>query len=912
METFGENDIEVEEFGEGDEPVPDTTPKASISNWTRAGNQVKQGFTDLMTLPAAMHEPISNRVTGSRPKAPDRLVYDETTRKMNRVSVPDELLSENLKEKQAQYDRRRGMEPDRLLLDAKRSIDTNVFGADPNMPAPDEGTLARYIGAGGRMAVGNIAPAAGVVSKVPAGLRAITAGADTAAAFTGGVAGEFGSQIAPSLGLDPAVTGAAASMIGGVTPSVVTKPAVRMTSAVSKKGSELIDRFKNPEVATDKVKASVKDKVAAGITKIVEIDPAAEANLARSNELREKIPGFKPILANATGSKFVAELTRARARLSPAADRKLITTMESNKNAIEKFKDQAFPVGKVSDPTSPARQKYYQTLRSLEKSIDDVDGQLDELADNYRMASSADNRARIGSELRDLHARRRSAVKAIAEGKYQDVYKAAEAANVKVPVADIKTHINTTVAARPNAFQGKDMPGVFDDVLAVDKPEMSFEEFHSLWKRTNKELRIASRTGDANKIRFLSEFKDQLDQRLSAFEGEQFGAVAERLRNANSFYKKYDQTFKKGLGGELVSTNRFGQPVTADENVVHALIMNPRRGAKQIDDFMEIYDSAIDGVEGAANATKLLRDGVIDVFANEVVRNGKISQGAAERFIRKYDHVLQRMPDVKRELLSADTMNDALMTRMRELQARKTKMGQTVISRIAKIQPGEVDDFLYKNVGNEKIQNLLASTVAKDPEARKTMTRAVVDTFTRNPNSLDFFFKNKATLKPFLDKLAPGHFDNVETIVRANAMNADISPPTVIPPSGTADTLTDTIGTSARGVSSIMRAVTEGRSSLHDAIMYIGSRFVNKLRASEAERIIDEALFDPDVAKTLADIARKNEAAAKNRPAGVAAKATDMAKQFGGLITQDLEKHMFTLGLRGATFIGQRSTEDDQ
>ena len=890
MESFGEND-EVADFGTEDAIEGSATqPKTSLSNWTRAWNQVKQGPTDILALPHALYESTIGERVDPRPVA---------SRKIGQQEAPDELLSENFRQKRDAYDTRRGMMPDRQLLDLKRGIDTHVMQADPSMPAPDKGTLARYAGTTGRVVSGNLIPGGAVTVMARPGLKLLTAGTELAASTGSGVAGEFGSQIAPSLGLDPSVTGAAASLVGGVGASALTKPLVRATKAGIDKTKSTMGMATDPE--------SIKAKVATGITKIVDVDPASQANLTRATDISEKVPGFKPILANATGSKFLTELTRARARIKPELDRKLVTTMESNKAAIEKFKDQAFPPGKVPDPTSPARQKYYKTMRDLEKNIEDVDARLETLADNYRFASSADIRKGIGSELRDLHARRRAAVKSIAEGKYKDVYAAADAAKVTVDADAVKTYINGIVSSRPNAFQGKDMPAVFQDVLEYGQKQMPFEEFHSLWKRTNKEFRLAQRSGDANKIRFLSEFKDQLDSQLAKFEGSEFGAVGERLRDANAFYKKYDKTFKKGLGGELVATNRFGHPMTADEHVVHSLIMNPRKGSTQLDDFLEIYSSPIDGVESAGEAQKLLRDGVIDVFANEVVRNGKIKPASVESFIRKYDHVLSRLPDVKRELMDTDVMNDALMSRMRDLQSRKTKMGQTVIARIANVEPSQVDDFLYRNIGNQKVLSKLTASVASNPEARKSMVRSIVDTFTRGQNGIDFFFKNKATLKPFLDKLAPGHFDNVETIVRANAMNTNISPSNVDVPPVNIDPLQESIGTSARGVSNILNAMRQGRSGMHDVISFLGSRFVFKMRAAEAEKIIDEALFDPDVAKTLADIARKEAALPKRTTKGAAG---DAAKFFGKLVTEDLEKHLFTLGLRGVTFIGQDVAEE--
>ena len=289
--------------------------------------------------------------------------------------------------------------------------------------------------------------------------------------------------------------------------------------------------------------------------------------------------------------------------------------------------------------------------------------------------------------------------------------------------------------------------------------------------------------------------------------------------------------------------NRFGE-ITADEDVVRNLIFK-RGGQRGMQEFTELFGTD-------PQAMRLLENGVQDMFAKAVVRDGQIKPNLVETFMRDHPQ-LDQMPALKARLTNIDRANDLLLQRQKTIIEQRKMLDQTELARIAKTDnPTE----MVQNALTDRKSMLALTSQAKTVEEKQILARSIAEAVSRQPNPYEFLMNNAPNLRRELEKLGPGHFDNLLNLAKAAQITGRTRAPSHVPLERLQDIGEQTAGTSIKGLLSRGMNVAKGYMSPEYAAFDIGGRYIFKIKSAEADRLMQEAIYDPAAAKSLMEMVR--------------------------------------------------------
>lgn len=760
---------------------------------------------------------------------------------------------------------------DRLRQDTSRKL--NVEGLEP------EEEIYRYSG--------NVAKAAGeAIATAPAVMLAapqkIAAGLTEAFSVVGqGLGGASGGDLFEEFGGDRETGEAVGAMVGGALPIASQGPAnklaVKTHSMLKKDGRETL----------------LNNATASTLNKLVKTNPKAAESAKEAIQLSKEIPGFQPRLAQATDAAGLKSMEALRATTSPEMMESTANSLAKNKQAIDDYAASIFKKSPANLPRAVTTAHEMQA-KNLNKRIDMIDKQRASLAEQFERQPNA----KIGGRLREIRDKQMDLTYKAGKANFADVYATADKFKVKDSVDDIYRLVDDAVRSEGATFQDTSMPGVFgrilhqygdksaaDDVALklpanvaksvkaernVKKREVSFEELHSLMRRTNEEYRAAKLGTDGTKTRYLRILKEALDDKVKKFEGYEYGELAAKLKNANVFWRdKYKKVFKEGVGGLMDKSGRYGE-TTPDEDIVRRLIVKPGRDSS-LDEFFAV-------VGDDKEAPELLRNGFLDIFAKEAVRDGEVVPSLSEGFFRHYAEALEKVPHIKAELSSADKANDALIARGQLLREQRPKVAKNTLAKLANTEDAE--GLIEEAMKSRKRLITLSTQARKVPGGSDALAFSIAEHARKQKDPYQFMLDNQATLKPILNQINPGHYDSLMRIAKSSNIISRSVPPDTMSLSTSVAGIGKKIGTSVPSLLSQNRAASEGRVSREHVVASVLGKLMLKTSQVKAERLIDAALDDPDIAKTLSEITKY-----KNIPTAV---------------TNKIKNHLFSLGLRVA------------
>lgn len=281
-----------------------------------------------------------------------------------------------------------------------------------------------------------------------------------------------------------------------------------------------------------------------------------------------------------------------------------------------------------------------------------------------------------------------------------------------------------------------------------------------------------------------------------------------------------------------------------------------KKGTSQgLDQFNKLYGDV-------PEAQILLRDGIMDAFAQKTVQRGKLSQSAIDTFMGDYKEVLDKLPATKAVFSHTDTMLDNMATRQQKLTTRvrrfskKTATDEFKESPYAKLAGYEtLDESVNYALTDKNAMRILLRSM-KTQEGKEGLASTFADHIMSQKNPWGFLMDNEETLKPIFNQLKPGHYKNLKNT--AEAMQILDRHSTIMrlnPTKATTDQLQEMIGTSVPSAFAQVRwAALYGKTSLSYVGMDIGSKYLFKLHQDNVERLIEEALYEPDLAKLISDI----------------------------------------------------------
>lgn len=773
-----------------------------------------------------------------------------------------------------------------------------------NLPVPKneygkESKSNEYLMKGAEFVGAGLVPGIGVVSmaerKLLAGLvEAVATGASATTAVEGK---EWGHNIALRYGVSPERGAQIGEFLGSLGGPVIASRIANVGEAVTNKVASVgAEKFGITDVRPSSQKRAGEAMAIKQIGESIEAAPASGKNLAEAVDIQDKIPNFKPTLGQSSGAPGVIAIENKIASGTPQSLAKAAEREVENVAAIADFADSKFPAGKVS-PIKPVETRYAQIVKAQQSKLDATNDQIARLAARQETSDTA----AIGERLRELRNEAQVPARAVKNAAYRDLYETANKAGVKADVSDVQAMMKEVAGSDAQAAQI--MPGLYNDVGAAIKQykpkagpailgpdgqpltattakvEVPFEALHSMQKRAKADLNAALAANDGNRAYLIGQVHDKISDKIKAFEGTEFGIVADKLKAANAKNAEYTRIFKEGLGGRIspFARNKWGV-VTNDEDIVRKLIFNPenKRGTQE---FFDIYGSN-------PEAHRLLKDGVTDMFAKAVVKDGAISPPLVETFIRQHKQQLDLLPEIRKQLTNTDAMNDALLTRRASIMEQQKAVDKSVVAKIAKSE--DADAVIRSALTNPMEMKTLVAQALRTPEGTQSLSRAVADAVAQHKNPLQFLTDNEKTLKPLLNKLGKDHYENLQTLTKAEEMMGRVKSPTNVNLDKLKDIGEQTIGTSGKGILSRLMNVNKGYASAEYVTFDLGGRYIYKVKTEEANKIMEAAIYDPEMAKAL----------------------INMPKQSAKQAINSLRSHAMSHGIRVATVGANNATDE--
>ncbi|MCP5005378.1 MAG: hypothetical protein GY941_15795 [Planctomycetes bacterium] len=710
------------------------------------------------------------------------------------------------------------------------------------------GRIAEFAG-------GSALPGLGLVTSAAKGAKLSTAVAEGASVTLGAIGAEgggiVGEAVHPSLESSGEVVG---TFAGGLSPYYIPQALNKLASNIKKM------------IAPDYWASIGKEQAVKLIKKELAEVPDAMDALARSEKLRDNIPGFTPSLGMETDSVGLKSFEHRFAQNSVKGHERAAFAEGESLKAIEgKFKEM-FPDSLSVNLASIPEKRLVAVRGSIENNIKAIDTQIQKIESTIKQSDPE----RIGQQLRALRNQKEIAARGVKNTNYEEFYRVAEDSNITVNPETIKTMAENILGDVGQTFQSKSPAlnaivnkyvlktpeeGVIPFVdgrgkpLPVQENNISIREFHSMMRKVNRDMGMAYKgmaNGDpeAGALYYqLSQMKGEFQKNMDVLKRSEFGEVADKLNLADKYYiNEYQNVFREGVGGRMDALNKYGD-TTPDEKIVSNLVMGRASG---VDDFYKIYGES-------QEAQTLLENGVMDVFARKVMVDGVYKPGAAIDFLKNNGVVMDKMPDLKGIFIDKVKARQVLVDRQSVLHS---KIAATHEARLKKITGSYYpEDLVSKAMKDPRDMIALKRSVqtSEDPKALLSFRHGVAKHALKQKDPFEYFLDNEDVMK-IAFKEAPEHFKSLKELSEARRIisrkfeSSQVSTTLI-----GEDPLKRAIGTSAVEAMTMARWVQAGRLSPEYVISQMTSKGVLKFRQAEMNKVMEEALYDRGVAKMLAE-----------------------------------------------------------
>lgn len=812
------------------------------------GNRAKKGFGNFMGLPGDLLE--------VNPKF-DNLIA-ETQDKLDRA--PSVYMKKYLESRLRELNARKA--DGRMSLNAGGSVMATsdmykeAMGYDKNMKTDND--LLRYAGGVAEMA-GAGGPLASVV-KNP--LQAYSLFSGTA---YGGVGMEAGGDTASAMGLNRDLGEAAGAALG------MTGPALLGQGASA--GLQFAKSRFSPEFAKKKAEAEALQKVSG----LVAAHPESEANLARAEELRGRIPGYQPGAAASTGAPGLVALERSLAAQSPENLATAAKHVGESAQAIENFVATTYAQGALDTPKKIAvlAKKKTEALAAARANIDE------ELV-GLNAAFERNTNPANGELLRRKLNERNSVLRAEKDGRYAAVDEEAARVGVTDDIGDIVAFTKKTLADDFNGFQPENIPSVFREVKSMflkeakpgrvaketptgkkiysyDEPaaaptEVSFDKMMSLRRRVNNDIAetyASSGTDRETKLRLLGGMKEMIEMRVQQYsDPEKYGRLGALLQDAEGFYKtEYAPRFKQGFGFDAQMRNSRaggGMAYTPEEITTKLLKPTDPQAAR---DFKFLYGDdpeAMGALKDAWLDTLHKRTSIFD-------RNGVVKPTALDNFMRQHADALREVPFIRTELQALSTDATALLARREAISVAQKKLADNKF--IDLVQNQDPEKVIGVAISDEKAMRVLSGMAKKDGAlAQEALARRVAEKITEAPDPAAFLNAHRETVSQVFGRMGPEHVRNMDDIVDAISIlkRADV-PRNVHGAPTMQDPMMEATGSSLRSWIASLMSIERGRTGVLQEGGFMVGRYLAKLTTGHRDAVMQAALYDPHFSKVLSE-----------------------------------------------------------
>jgi hypothetical protein len=676
------------------------------------------------------------------------------------------------------------------------------------------------------------------------------------AAFAGDLTATAGGGVGAGIAEQAAPGDRVAETIGQVAGSVLPTVALNSPTALAVRGARTLIEKVSPAAARTRAREQVGSVVGDELT------PTARAGLQEAEALRKDIPGFEPSLAEATGSPGLVATQRAiEGRAQGMELERYAGRRDAAEGAVEGFAKARAPAG-ISGDAAPefvvdtASGRAERIRGAVDRARERLDAQGRAIAEKAPMGYPAAS----GEVLRDAYTTLRKDAREQMGALANQL--GISDSDVSAPFAIWRQSLIQELTPDTKfTRQAKDLPylrGVLED-MARDAPngKITFTDVKALRERVSEDILKAQRgsyPGQDQDVRQLVLVKKKVDGLIDDL--AQNGTpndpgLAERYKQFRDTYRTdYIERFDKGAAFKVRERDSRGFYRTEDEEIGKAFWAPGNvSGVRQ---FNRVF-------AGDADANQALADVALDSLHRAAVRDGRIEPKRFAEWQRQHADLLGERPDIAKLVANIADAETGVATRQATLDVRAKRIEDAMLTRLlGQVErgtktPEQLIDAALKDP--RKMDQLLAATRAK-PEAQNALKRHVWDraAYMDAGPMLDFIAQNRPTL---MRVMGVPHLSNLERIQRARAMLERVPAPTG---SGyEVNPLKDVeskIGMGVPQLASRIFAVESGRTSPRFVAADAFGRFYRSLKRNQAEKLLKEALYDPKVAKDLADLSR--------------------------------------------------------
>jgi hypothetical protein len=664
-----------------------------------------------------------------------------------------------------------------------------------------------------------------------------------------------------------AIDGPVSDIVGALFGSAVGSNAARMSSLAGRTVKDIVDpkRIAREEVGTRIVKSMTDKDVDMETGKVRSAGSEAFGKrLDEARGLERDVPGLKLTTGEATTDPGLQGLEFQRRGGGPGSPNSGVYRQRetTNRAAINTALDAEAPAA----PTDAAARRALEARRSEatapgSKVAGAVEGG-ERAVDTARARAQPEMGVQeAGREIRDTAQRGKDTMESVRDAEALPLLRAA---------GERGAVIDATPVAK-----------VIDDKLAVDKRDSVRS---ALATARSKLLKVGSKDELDTSVAGLYEARKAINDIIEGrgekptdrFAKSELLEVRKALDDAiNKGAPEFGQYLSKyAEDSRLVDPYKTG----ATKDVIKST--SDRDAAAR---FWESPDSIQEfeaNLGGNKNARKALRAYALeDALNNASDANGAVSPKKLEAWVAKNRAQLDAFPDIRDDLGSLAAAQKSLERAGKRKSMVEKGLNDPKKSTIAKYLDREdsrdsIDAILRsKNPRREMTQ--LVNTLKRDPDALEGAKRAFWDRMMEGtPSSPRSGIKateadaadtpviKNAAMKEFLAKHGDAarilYADNPQHLDRLTRISEAVSAAqrtTKIKAPGTSGTPQGMAGMTLAGVLSRVYAVRRGVVGLPYVITEAGVRAVKKgvtkIKHDEIDRLLDQALLDPEVAKTL-------------------------------------------------------------
>lgn len=567
--------------------------------------------------------------------------------------------------------------------------------------------------------------------------------------------------------------------------------------------------------------------------------PSALEGMDTAERLRGQMPGFNPTLAETTGLKSIMN-TQAGidSRASGNVLDQLVARKQGSENAIKTFAEQNAPPPASGDIENAVERRVQQAVKPVEDQLASVKTLRESQADALPQTKPYDSGSYLRDRLETLRTDKQGEM-----AKLADDLGLNDAKNLRVS----RDAMQKAVSASRDSPQFSALSPTMRKIARLDPgTPLSFKDAKAAMENLGAEARLAAKQGNMVEARTITQARNNIDDYLTnewapALKiGDKYSAYRERYLN------EYIKPFEQGTAKDIKSIGG-DQTFRTDNEDVASKFWRPG-GETEARDFNKTF-------AGDPKATEALQAHVLDDVRQSTVEDGQINPAKLDKWL-KANPQIDQFPELKKQVTDMKSLATNLAQRQTTLEARKEMVENTNLSKVLNDKGVTLDGLLEDKPAFKRV--IQGAT----PEEKAVMARQLYQRAGQNAK------EDPAAMKQFMDEhgdvmgqlLTKDHVNALSDIQKAWEMHARM-------PEAQGTGMTDNAfekfkgvtGSSPQQLLSRFFAVKSGRTGLKYTMGDLLARFGIGLHQRQAAQLMEKAIYDPEVAKQLADYVRPDQ-----------------------------------------------------